>query len=159
MDSSSTFHCPPLLVRSTSVQASFVHSVCSHLAHVSHSETACRTERTGPRHASCLVGDLFPTERTFLCLPLLVRSTVLQPDRRCSCTVCCHLCQLNLWWNSRSEAFVYLLPQLLTVSATGKVQLKDGLFVCWLAGERPSNTLVYLRDGSAQTILRPATLK
>ena len=35
-------------------------------------------------------------------------------------------------------------------------------FVCWLVGwllNSPSNMLVYLRDGSAQTILRAATLR
>ena len=32
-------------------------------------------------------------------------------------------------------------------------------FVCWLVAYRPSNMLVYLRDGSAQTILRAATLR
>ena len=31
--------------------------------------------------------------------------------------------------------------------------------VCWLAALRPSNMLVYLRDGSAQTIVRAATLR
>ena len=31
--------------------------------------------------------------------------------------------------------------------------------VCWLVVQRPSNMLVYLRDGSAQTILRAATLR
>ena len=31
--------------------------------------------------------------------------------------------------------------------------------VCWLLVKRPSNTLVYLRDGSAQTIARAATLR
>ena len=31
--------------------------------------------------------------------------------------------------------------------------------VCWLAALRPSNMLVYLRDGSAQTILCAATLR
>ena len=30
---------------------------------------------------------------------------------------------------------------------------------CLLVAERPSNRLVYLRDGSAQTILRAATLR
>ena len=34
-----------------------------------------------------------------------------------------------------------------------------GLFVCWLVALRPSNMLVHLRDGSAQTILRAATLR
>ena len=33
------------------------------------------------------------------------------------------------------------------------------LFVGWLLALRPSNMLVYLRDGSAQTILRAATLR
>ena len=33
------------------------------------------------------------------------------------------------------------------------------VFVCWLVAKRPSNMLVYLRDGFAQTILRAATLK
>ena len=33
-----------------------------------------------------------------------------------------------------------------------------GLFVCWLVA-CPSNMLVYLTDGSAQTILRAATLR
>ena len=37
--------------------------------------------------------------------------------------------------------------------------LSLGLFVCWLVAKRPSNRLVYLRDGSAQTILRAATLR
>ena len=32
-------------------------------------------------------------------------------------------------------------------------------FVCWLVAERPSNMRVYPRDGSAQTILRAATLR
>ena len=31
--------------------------------------------------------------------------------------------------------------------------------VCWLLASRPSNRLVYLRDGYAQTILRAATLR
>ena len=31
------------------------------------------------------------------------------------------------------------------------------MFVCWLVALRPSNMRVYLRDGSAQTILRAAT--
>ena len=30
---------------------------------------------------------------------------------------------------------------------------------CWLVVKRPSNVLVYLNDGSAQTILRAATLR
>ena len=30
-------------------------------------------------------------------------------------------------------------------------------FVCWLLAYRPSNVLVYLRDGSAQAIVRAAT--
>ena len=30
---------------------------------------------------------------------------------------------------------------------------------CLLVAQRPSNMLVYLRDGSAQTILRAATLR
>ena len=33
------------------------------------------------------------------------------------------------------------------------------LFVCWLVAQRPSNIQVYLRDGSAQTILRAAALR
>ena len=33
------------------------------------------------------------------------------------------------------------------------------LFVCWLVAYRPSNMLVYLRDGSAQTTVRAARLK
>ena len=36
---------------------------------------------------------------------------------------------------------------------------RDSLFVCLLVAERPSNRQVYLRDGSAQTILRAATLR
>ena len=32
-------------------------------------------------------------------------------------------------------------------------------FVCWLVAYRPSNMRVYLRDGSAQTILRATTLR
>ena len=36
---------------------------------------------------------------------------------------------------------------------------KDSLFVCWLVAYRPSNMRVYLRDGSAQTVLRAATLR
>ena len=32
-------------------------------------------------------------------------------------------------------------------------------FVCWLVASRPSNRLVYLWDGSAQTLLRAATLR
>ena len=32
-------------------------------------------------------------------------------------------------------------------------------FVCLLVAYRPSNRQVYLRDGSAQTILRAATLR
>ena len=31
--------------------------------------------------------------------------------------------------------------------------------VCWLVAQRPSNMLVYLKDGSAQTIVRAATLR
>ena len=31
--------------------------------------------------------------------------------------------------------------------------------VCWLVAQRPSNMRVYLRDGSAHTILRAATLR
>ena len=34
----------------------------------------------------------------------------------------------------------------------------ESLF-CWLVAYRPSNMLVYLRDGSAQTNLRAATLR
>ena len=33
------------------------------------------------------------------------------------------------------------------------------MFVCLLVAYRPSNMRVYLRDGSAQTILRAATLR
>ena len=33
------------------------------------------------------------------------------------------------------------------------------VFVCWLLASRPNNMLVHLRDGSAQTILRVATLR
>ena len=36
---------------------------------------------------------------------------------------------------------------------------KEERIVCWLVAYRPSNRLVYLRDGSAQTILRAATLR
>ena len=36
---------------------------------------------------------------------------------------------------------------------------KQWRFVCWLVAYRPSNMRVYLRDGSAQTILRAATLR
>ena len=36
---------------------------------------------------------------------------------------------------------------------------KEEEVVCWLVAKRPSNMLVYLRDGSAQTILRAATLR
>ena len=36
---------------------------------------------------------------------------------------------------------------------TEKLRRKGkGMFVCWLVALRPSNRLVYLRDGSAQTI-------
>ena len=31
--------------------------------------------------------------------------------------------------------------------------------VCWLVAQRPSNMLVYLRDGSAQTVVRTAALR
>ena len=31
--------------------------------------------------------------------------------------------------------------------------------VCWLVGQRPSNTLVYLRGGAVQTIVRAAALR
>ena len=31
--------------------------------------------------------------------------------------------------------------------------------VCWLVAQRPSNMLVYLRDGSAQTSVCAATLR
>ena len=37
--------------------------------------------------------------------------------------------------------------------------LEDEEFVCYLVAYRPSNMQVYLRDGSAQTILRAATLR
>ena len=37
--------------------------------------------------------------------------------------------------------------------------MREELFVCWLVALRPSNRLVYLRDGSAQTISRAATLR
>ena len=33
------------------------------------------------------------------------------------------------------------------------------MYVCWLVAKRPSNMLVYLRDGSAQTIVRAVTLR
>ena len=33
------------------------------------------------------------------------------------------------------------------------------LFVCCLVASRPSDRLVYLRDGSTQTIVRAATLR
>ena len=36
---------------------------------------------------------------------------------------------------------------------------KEGGTVCWLVAYRPSNMRVYLRDGSAQTILCAATLR
>ena len=32
-------------------------------------------------------------------------------------------------------------------------------FVCWVFAEHPSNTIVYLIDGCAQTVLRAATLR
>ena len=32
-------------------------------------------------------------------------------------------------------------------------------FVAWLVAQRPSSMLVYLRDGSAQTILRASALR
>ena len=35
----------------------------------------------------------------------------------------------------------------------------ERLFVCLLVAYHPSNMRVYLRDGSAQTILRAATLR
>ena len=36
---------------------------------------------------------------------------------------------------------------------------KEKNYCCLLVAQRPSNMLVYLRDGSAQTILRAATLR
>ena len=41
----------------------------------------------------------------------------------------------------------------------GRGGKRGGMFVGWLLALRPSNRLVYLRDGSAQTILRAATLR
>ena len=43
-------------------------------------------------------------------------------------------------------------------SVTVQVQLSEQ-FVSWFVAYRPSNMRVYLRDGSAQTILRAATLR
>ena len=52
---------------------------------------------------------------------------------------------------------------VLGLVISNEVQLTFGrescLLVGWLAAERPSNMLVYLRDGSAQTIVRAATLR
>ena len=39
------------------------------------------------------------------------------------------------------------------------LERSDGVFVCWLVAQRPSNMRVYLREGSAQTILCAATLR
>ena len=49
----------------------------------------------------------------------------------------------------------------LGVGKGGRVRHRDGKdsCCCWLVAQRPSNMLVYLRDGSAQTILRAATLR
>ena len=40
-----------------------------------------------------------------------------------------------------------------------KVKNECGMFVYFLVAERPSNMLVYLRDQSAQTIIRSVTLR
>ena len=54
---------------------------------------------------------------------------------------------------------------LVTVTVTMKKTMMVTMtaahkrFVCWLLASHPSNRLVYLRDGSAQTILRAATLR
>ena len=40
-----------------------------------------------------------------------------------------------------------------------KTKKKKMMIVCWLLAYSPSNRLVYLRDGSAQTSLRAATLR
>ena len=40
-----------------------------------------------------------------------------------------------------------------------KGERNEGLLFCWLVAYRPSNMRVNLRDGSALTILRAATLR
>ena len=52
------------------------------------------------------------------------------------------------------------LTDFLPLKLVGRrpVTPKFGLLVGWLV-QHPSNMLVYLRDGSAQTILRAATLR
>ena len=45
-------------------------------------------------------------------------------------------------------------PQVRAVVREEDGRAGQSLFVCWLVALRPSNRLVYLRDGSAQTILR-----
>ena len=51
---------------------------------------------------------------------------------------------------------IFILCATYTVN---KVQVFVGWFLACLLAERPSNTLVYLMDGSAQTILHAATLR
>ena len=45
------------------------------------------------------------------------------------------------------------------IASITQLQSHDYAFVCWLTVERPSNILVYLRDGSAQTSVHSATLR
>ena len=85
----------------------------------------------------------------------------------CTCRAmnCNYLCMDNkqVWIPESSE----IKRQTLTRSRLGPVTAgtgfqsttNGGCFVCWLVVYRGSNMQVYLRDGSAQTILRAATLR
>ena len=63
-------------------------------------------------------------------------------------SVCCH-------HPHRSQLVDLPVFTLISVCATAS----EVEFVCLLVSYRPSNMRVYLRDGSAQTILRAATLR
>ena len=65
--------------------------------------------------------------------------------------VICAVVGTGYKWESSEVSFLSSSLFLL-------LQLGEGC-CCWLVALRPSNRLVYLRDGSAQTILRAATLR
>ena len=69
------------------------------------------------------------------------------------------MCPVCLIPACRGTAMVSKVPALMDVWVDGWVGRWVGgwpVVVCWLVAQRPSNMLVYLRDGSAQTILRAA---
>ena len=66
-------------------------------------------------------------------------------------------CTFHVYDGTVSVPNLSLVPVGNNLRWGGSVQMT--FVCCLLAAKRPSNMLLYLRDGSEQTILRAATLK